>query len=160
MSVISDKLKSLGVPDSVVSSLEEKLGDKLEGELQTSGLKAVAEKVGIDVSSLPDIDLSGVINVGKELMGKDIDGDGKTGLAEAADTLKDMAAKGGLGDAAEKVADMVSEARGVDADGDGKTGITEAVATAKDALTNSDIAGKATASAGGLLAKIKSFLGV
>lgn len=48
-------------------------------------------------------------------------------------------------------------------DGDGKTGVMEAVENAKEAMANSDMSGlkkMATTQGGGLLAKIKGFLGV
>jgi hypothetical protein len=144
MSLVLDKLVALGVPQSVIDSLQAKFGDGLIDEIQKNGLKAVAEKAGIDPASIPDIDFSHLMDmkdqamgVAADMMGKaDTDGDGKTGLAEVADTAEDLADKAGLGDVLDKAKDVVAEARGVDADGDGKTGVMEAVGQAQEALAD------------------------
>jgi hypothetical protein len=89
---IKNKLTSAGVPAAIVDKLESALGDKLEGELMTGGLKAAAAKVGIDTTNLPDVDFQNLAEAAKELMGTDVDGDGKTGVTEAVENLKQAAA--------------------------------------------------------------------
>lgn len=48
-----------------------------------------AEKVGIDPSELPYIDFKKVGEAVQELVGKDIDRDGKTGISEALQDVKE-----------------------------------------------------------------------
>jgi hypothetical protein len=144
MSLILDKLVSAWVPQSVIDTLSAKFGDGLIDEIQQNGLKVVAEKAGIDLSSinLPDIDFSGLMEMKDQAMGMaadvmgktDTDGDGKTGLAEVTDTLGDIADKAWLGGVVDAAKDIVAEARGVDVDGDGKTGLAEAAGQAKEAV--------------------------
>jgi len=90
--IIKNKLTSAGVPAAIVDKLESALGDKLEGELMAGGLKAAAAKVGIDTTDLPDVDFKNLMEAAQELMGKDVDGDGKTGVTEAVENLKQAAA--------------------------------------------------------------------
>ena len=89
---IKNKLTSAGVPAAIVDKLETALGDKLEGELMTGGFKAAAAKVGIDTTDLPDVDFKNIMEAAQELMGKDVDGDGKTGISEAVDNIREAAA--------------------------------------------------------------------
>ena len=89
---IKNKLTSAGIPAGVVDQLETALGDKLEGELMAGGFKAAAAKVGIDTTDLPDVDFKNLAEAAQELMGKDVDGDGKTGVTEAVENLKQAAA--------------------------------------------------------------------
>lgn len=89
---IKNKLTSAGVPAAIVDKLETALGDKLEGELMAGGFKAAAAKVGIDTTDLPDVDFKNIMEAAQELMGKDVDGDGKTGISEAVDNIKEAAA--------------------------------------------------------------------
>ena len=56
------------------------------------GLKAAAAKAGIDTTDLPDIDFKNVMEAAQELMGKDVDGDGKTGISEAVENAKEAMA--------------------------------------------------------------------
>ena len=58
----------------------------------TGGLKAAAAKVGIDTTNLPDVDFQNLAEAAKELMGTDVDGDGKTGITEAVENIKQAAA--------------------------------------------------------------------
>lgn len=89
---IKNKLTSAGVPAAIVDKLELVLGDKLEGELMAGGFKAAATKVGIDTTDLPDVDFKNLTEAAQELMGTDVDGDGKTGVAEAVENLREAAA--------------------------------------------------------------------
>lgn len=91
MSSITDTLVSAWIPKSVVDTLQSSFGDKLENELVTNGLKSAAEKVGIDASTLPDIDFQNGIEAVQELMGTDVDHDGKTGVSEAIENIQEMA---------------------------------------------------------------------
>ena len=90
--VIKNKLTSAGVPAAIVDKLESALGDKFESSLTTMGLKAAAAKAGIDTTDLPDIDFKNVMEAAQELMGKDVDGDGKTGISEAVENAKEAMA--------------------------------------------------------------------
>jgi hypothetical protein len=149
----------------MIDTLQAKFGDGLVGEIQKNGLKAVAEKAGIDISNLnlPDMDFSHLMDMKDQAMGvaadmfgkADTDGDGKTGLAEVADTAQALADKVGLGNVLDKAKDVVAEARGVDINGDGKSGITGAVGQAKETLAdvqdtvmNSAVGGKVADLAG------------
>lgn len=128
--LVLEKLKSLGVPADTIDAIEQKLDSGMLGDIQTLGLKGALDKNGIDTSKLPDIGLDDVKNFGAELMGKDVDGDGKTGLAEVVDTAQDAFAKVKDSGLADKVKDV-----------------------AEDKLADAKEAG------GGLMAKIKGFFG-
>lgn len=91
MNSILKKLTDAGVPASVVEKLQSGLGDKMESELMSGGLKAAAAKVGIDTKDLPEIDFKNIMEAAQEFMGKDVDGDGKTGISEAVENLKEAA---------------------------------------------------------------------
>jgi hypothetical protein len=92
MDEIVKKLMAGGVSGDMIEKLKAGLGDKFQSEIMTSGLKGAAAKVGLDASTLPDIDFKNVMEGVKELMGTDIDGDGKTGIGEAVQNLKEAAA--------------------------------------------------------------------
>lgn len=136
MDELVKKLEGLGVPVDVLNGLKEKLGDNFVTDIQSLGLKGAAEKAGIDVSTLPDIDMTAVKNFGKEIMGTDVDGDGKTGVEEALDMAKDLADTVKMSEALETVTDAAKEAMGTDVDGDGKTGVADAATNLKDAVTS------------------------
>lgn len=127
MDEIVKKLMASGVSSDMIDKLKSSLGDKFESEIMSGGFKAAAAKIGLDVSTLPEIDWKNSLEAVEELTGKDLNRDGKVG------------------------------------DGDGKTGVMEAVENAKEAMANSDMSGlkkMAQSQGGGLLAKIKGFLGV
>jgi hypothetical protein len=92
MDEIVKKLTASGVSSDMVEKLKSGLGNTFETEIMTSGLKAAAAKVGIDTTDLPDIDFKDAMAGVQELMGKDVDGDGKTGISEAVDSFKKVAA--------------------------------------------------------------------
>jgi hypothetical protein len=48
--------------------------------------------LGLDTTDLPEIDFKNVMEAAQELMGKDVDGDGKTGMSEAVDNVKEAMA--------------------------------------------------------------------
>ena len=89
MDEIIKKLNSSGVSPDIIEQLKAGLGNTFETELVTNGLKAAAAKVNIDATDLPEIDFKDAIAGVQELMGKDVDGDGKTGISEAIDNAKD-----------------------------------------------------------------------
>lgn len=90
---ILGKLAALGVPQDIVDKLNVQFGNELLTELKTNGLKAACEKAGIDATNIPDIDVAALTGAFSELMGDDADGDGKTGIMEAVDTLKSVFTK-------------------------------------------------------------------
>jgi hypothetical protein len=92
MDEIIKKLTASGVSADMIEKLKGGLGDKFESSLTTMGLKAAAAKVGIDTTDLPDIDFKNVMEAAQELMGKDVDGDGKTGISEAVENAKEAMA--------------------------------------------------------------------
>ncbi len=92
MDIIS-KLGALGVSPEITEKLNAQFGAELFTELKTNGLKAACEKAGIDAANIPEIDLSDVANIFSEITGKDTDGDGKTGIMEAVDMVKDLFTK-------------------------------------------------------------------
>ena len=107
MDELVKKLEGLGVPSDVLSGLKEKLGDNFVTDIQSLGLKGAAEKAGIDVSALPEIDMVAISNFGKEVMGTDVDGDGKTGIADATTNLKEaVTSNATVQSATEKVEEM------------------------------------------------------
>jgi hypothetical protein len=96
---IKNKLTNAGVPAAIVDKLETALGDKLEGELISGGLKAAAAKVGIDTTDLPDIDFKNALEAVEEATGMDMnrdgkvgDGDNNTGLTEVVENAKEAIA--------------------------------------------------------------------
>jgi len=93
MDNIINKLLESGIPKDTIDKLRTGLGNTFETELVTSGLRAAALKVGIDITDLPDIDFQEAKAGAQELMGKDVDGDGKTGISEAMDSFKKIAHK-------------------------------------------------------------------
>lgn len=92
MNDIMKKLSDAGVPAGIIESLQSKLGNTFQTEILKNGLKATAAKVGIDVTNLPDIDFKDLSEAYQELTGKDVDGDGKTGIMEAVENVKEAAA--------------------------------------------------------------------
>ncbi len=120
MDDIIKKLMAGGVSEDMIGKLKSGLGDKFESSIATMGLKGTASKLGLDTANLPDIDFKNAIEAVQELMGKDVDGDGKTGISEAMDN-------------------------------------------AKEAMKNTDmtkVKDFATKNAGGVMSKIKGFLGM
>ena len=97
MNTLVEKLAALGIPTDMISTLEEKYGSDLIPQIQTLGLQWVAEKAGLDTSKLPDIDMIQLLSLRSELMGTDIDGDGKTGMSEVLDTATDLLGSTGAG---------------------------------------------------------------
>lgn len=89
MDEIIKKLTAGGVSDDIVEKLKVGLGNTFETELVTNGLKLAAEKVGIDPTNLPHIDFHNISEAAQELVGKDVDGDGKTGVAEALENVEE-----------------------------------------------------------------------
>lgn len=87
MDEILKKLTAGGVSDDIVEKLKVGLGNTFETELVTNGLKMAAEKVGIDPNTLPHIDFHNISEAAQELVGKDVDGDGKTGVSEALENV-------------------------------------------------------------------------
>ena len=89
MDDIIKKLLAGGVSDDIVEKLKVGLGNTFETELVTNGLKMAAEKVGIDTRDLPNIDFHNISEAAQELAGKDVDGDGKTGISEAIENVQE-----------------------------------------------------------------------
>lgn len=89
MDDIIKKLLAGGVSDDIVDKLKVGLGNTFETELVTNGLKMAAEKVGIDTRDLPNIDFHNISEAAQELAGKDVDGDGKTGISEAIENVQE-----------------------------------------------------------------------
>jgi hypothetical protein len=89
MNDIIKKLGDAGVSSDIISTLQSKLGAELKTELMQNGLKATATKLGIDTSKLPDIDFKDLGEAFQELTGKDVDGDGKTGIGEAIENVEE-----------------------------------------------------------------------
>jgi uncharacterized protein YoaH (UPF0181 family) len=83
------KLMASGVSSDMIEQLKSGLGDKFESEIMAGGLKSAAAKLGIDTTDLPEIDYKNAMEAVQELMGKDVDGDGKTGISEAMDNAKE-----------------------------------------------------------------------
>jgi hypothetical protein len=92
MDDIIKKLMAGGVSTDMIEKLKSGLGDKFESEIMSGGLKSAAAKLGLDTTNLPDIDFKNVMEAAQELMGKDVDGDGKTGMSEAVDNVKEAMA--------------------------------------------------------------------
>jgi hypothetical protein len=92
MDEIIKKLVAGGVSSDMVEKLKSGLGDTFESSIATMGLKGAAAKLGLDTTDLPEIDLKDAFAGVQELMGKDVDGDGKTGISEAVDSFKKVAA--------------------------------------------------------------------
>ena len=91
MNEILKKLADAGLAPDMIEKLQTGLGETFESTLLSGGLKAAAEKVGIDTTNLPEIDFTNMAEAAKEFMGTDVDGDGKTGIMEAVDNLKEVA---------------------------------------------------------------------
>ncbi|MBC7503830.1 hypothetical protein H7169_02580 [Candidatus Gracilibacteria bacterium] len=89
MDDIIKKLKASGISSDIIEKLKSGLGDKFESSIMSDGFKAAAAKVGIDTTDLPEIDFKNAMEAIKEFIGKDVDGDGKTGISEAIDNVKD-----------------------------------------------------------------------
>ncbi|NRH20914.1 hypothetical protein HOO68_02630 [Candidatus Gracilibacteria bacterium] len=89
MDEILKKLTAGGVSEDIINKLKVGLGNTFETELVTNGLKLAAEKVGIDSTNLPQIDFHNISEAAQELAGKDTDGDGKTGVAEALENVEE-----------------------------------------------------------------------
>ena len=92
MDEIIKKLMAGGVSTDMIEKLKSGLGDKFESSIATMGLKGAAAKLGLDTTDLPDIDFKNVMEAAQELMGKDVDGDGKTGISEAVENAKEAMA--------------------------------------------------------------------
>jgi hypothetical protein len=92
MDEIIKKLMAGGVSTDMIEKLKLGLGDKFESSIATMGLKGAAAKLGLDTTDLPDIDFKNAMEAVQELMGKDVDGDGKTGISEALDNAKEAMA--------------------------------------------------------------------
>jgi hypothetical protein len=92
MDDIIKKLTAGGVSADMIEKLKSGLGDKFESSITTLGLKGAAEKLGLDTTDLPEIDFKNVMEAAQELMGKDVDGDGKTGISEAVENAKEAMA--------------------------------------------------------------------
>ena len=89
MDDISKKLTASGISSDMIDKLKSGLGDKFESSILSGGFKAAAAKVGIDTTDLPEVDFKNAMEAVQEFMGKDVDGDGKTGISEAIDNAKD-----------------------------------------------------------------------
>lgn len=87
MDDIIKKLLAGGVSHDIIEKLKAWLGNTFETELVTNWLKVAADKIGIDSTHLPNIDLKNLKQAAQELMGKDVDGDGKTGIIEAIENI-------------------------------------------------------------------------
>jgi hypothetical protein len=92
MDEIIKKLTAGGVSADMIEKLKSGLGDNFESSIATMGLKGAAEKLGLDTTNLPDIDFKNLAEAAQELMGKDVDGDGKTGISEAVENAKEAMA--------------------------------------------------------------------
>ena len=108
MDEILKKLKAGWISSDIIEKLKSGLGDKFELEILTNGLKAAAAKVGLDGSTLPDIDFKNALEAVEEMTGKDLnnngkigDGDAKTGMAEALENAKEAIANTNLSGAKE-----------------------------------------------------------
>ena len=89
MDDIIKKLTASGVSSDMIDKLKSGLGDKFESSIASMGLKGAAEKLGLDTTDLPDVDFKNAMEAVQELMGKDVDGDGKTGVSEAVENAKE-----------------------------------------------------------------------
>ncbi len=87
MDDIIKKLHAGGVSHDIIEQLKTGLWNTFETELITNGFKVAAEKIGIDTTHLPHIDFHNIGEAGKELIGTDVDDDGRTGVAEALENL-------------------------------------------------------------------------
>lgn len=96
MNDILSRLSAAWISPDLIQRLQSWLGDRLESEIMNEWLRKAAEKVGIDSTNLPDIDLKNAFEAVEEMTGKDInrdgkigDGDGKTGIIEALENGKE-----------------------------------------------------------------------
>jgi hypothetical protein len=89
MDEIIKKLTASGVSSDMIEKLKSGLGDKFESSIATMGLKGAAAKLGLDTTDLPEVDFKNAMEAVQELMGKDVDGDGKTGISEAVENAKE-----------------------------------------------------------------------
>lgn len=89
MDDIIKKLTASGVSSDMIDKLKSGLGDTFESSILSGGFKAAAAKVGIDTTDLPEVDFQNAMEAVQELIGKDVDGDGKTGISEAIDNAKE-----------------------------------------------------------------------
>ncbi len=71
MDEIIKKLKEGGVSHDIIEQLKAWLGNTFETELVTNWLKVAAEKIGIDTSSLPNIDLTNLSHAAQEFIKND-----------------------------------------------------------------------------------------
>lgn len=88
MDDIIKKLTASGVSSDMIKKLKSGLGDKFESSITAMWLKGAAAKLGLDTTDLPEIDFKNAMEAVQELVGKDVDGDGKTGISEAIDNAK------------------------------------------------------------------------
>ncbi len=84
------KLQEIGLPADIISMISDKIasGTDILGQIQEFGLEGMLTNLGVDISSLTNVDFGAFGSVA-EVFGQDIDGDGMTGTAEIADTLTD-----------------------------------------------------------------------
>lgn len=108
MDDIIKKLLAGGVSDDIVEKLKVGLGNTFETELVTNGLKLAAEKVGIDTRDLPNIDFHNISEAAQELAGKDVDGDGKTGIGEALENVQEAIQNSDISEAKDFVQEQSS----------------------------------------------------
>ena len=92
MDEVIKKLTAGGVSADMIEKPKSGLGDKFESSITALGLKGAAEKLGLDTTDLPEIDFKNVMEAAQELIGKDVDGDGKTGISEAVENAKEAMA--------------------------------------------------------------------
>jgi hypothetical protein len=90
MDDLINKLIAGGVSPDMIEQLKSGLGDKFESEIISGGLKSAASKLGIDTTNLPEIDYKNAMEAVQELMGKDVDGDGETGISEAIENTQEV----------------------------------------------------------------------
>lgn len=93
MDNVIKRLLAGGVSNDIIEQLKAWLGNTFETELVNNGLKAAWEKIGIDPTDLPNIDFKNLKQVAQELIGKDVDGDGKTGIVEAIENIGEITQK-------------------------------------------------------------------
>lgn len=71
MDDIIKKLLAGGISNDIVEKLKLWLGNTFETELVTNWLKVAAEKIGIDTTNLPNIDLTNLGHATQEFIKKD-----------------------------------------------------------------------------------------
>lgn len=71
MDDIIKKLLAGGVSNDIIEQLKTWLGNTFETELVTNWLKVAAEKIGIDTTNLPNVDLTNLSQAAQEFIKKD-----------------------------------------------------------------------------------------